>query len=102
MPLLRKLEKALTWTANRAWPVMQRINRSATAPKPFHPQWSDAPIPRGDERSSPQLGWPRTTDSLCPACVKEARNAILRDWGVHQLQPDGNGFDSEATGSDGE
>jgi len=78
MPLLRKLEKALTWTANRAWPVMQRINRSATAPKPFHPQWSDAPIPRGDERSSPQLGWPRTTDSLCPACVKEARNAILR------------------------
>jgi len=29
------------------------------------------------ERSTPQLGWPRTTDSLCPTCVREARTRIL-------------------------
>ena len=29
------------------------------------------------ERSKPQLGWPRTTDSLCPTCVREARTRIL-------------------------
>ncbi len=29
------------------------------------------------------LGWPRQTDSLCPGCVKEAREAIMdgkKDW----------------------
>jgi hypothetical protein len=25
----------------------------------------------------PPLGWPRETDSLCPDCVREARQAIL-------------------------
>jgi uncharacterized radical SAM superfamily Fe-S cluster-containing enzyme len=29
------------------------------------------------ERTSPVLGWPRTTDSLCPTCVREARARIL-------------------------
>ena len=29
------------------------------------------------ERSSPPLGWPRRTDSLCPECVKAARADIL-------------------------
>ena len=35
------------------------------------------------EKSKPTLGWPRTTDSLCPDCVKEAREAIIngkKDW----------------------
>ncbi len=29
------------------------------------------------EKSKPPLGWPRETDSLCPKCVKEARERIL-------------------------
>jgi hypothetical protein len=29
------------------------------------------------ERSKPPLGWPRSTDSLCPICVREARARIL-------------------------
>jgi uncharacterized radical SAM superfamily Fe-S cluster-containing enzyme len=29
------------------------------------------------QKSKPTLGWPRTTDSLCPNCVIEAREAIL-------------------------
>ena len=28
-------------------------------------------------KTKPTLGWPRTTDSLCPRCVPEARKAIL-------------------------
>ncbi|HEX5473785.1 MAG TPA: radical SAM protein [Vicinamibacterales bacterium] len=32
---------------------------------------------RGAERTKPPLGWPRTTDSLCPTCVREARARIL-------------------------
>ena len=37
------------------------------------------------QRSFPQLGFPRETDSLCPQCVIEVRSAILRgevDWRV--------------------
>ena len=35
------------------------------------------------KKSKPTLGWPRTTDSLCPDCVREARDLILngnKDW----------------------
>jgi hypothetical protein len=83
MDFLKALEKAVTVGANSAWPVLQYLSRLGPSPKPFHPKWSDKPIPRGKERSSPPLGWPRETDSLCPTCVKEAREVILRgdaDW----------------------
>ena len=30
------------------------------------------------ERSAPTLGFPRVTDSLCPKCVPEVRNSIIR------------------------
>ena len=43
----------------------------------FQPPWAPAPLPKSWEKSSPQLGWPRTTDSLCPTCVKEARARML-------------------------
>ena len=41
----------------------------------FQPKWSAAPLLKSHERTSPQLGWPRTTDSLCPTCVRETRDA---------------------------
>ena len=34
-------------------------------------------MPKSWEKTSPALGWPRTTDSLCPTCVKHARARIL-------------------------
>jgi uncharacterized radical SAM superfamily Fe-S cluster-containing enzyme len=83
MDVLKAIEKAVTASANRVWPVMQQLNRVGPDPKPFHPKWSDTPVPRGKARSKPPLGWPRETDSLCPTCVKEARAVILRgdaDW----------------------
>jgi 7,8-dihydro-6-hydroxymethylpterin dimethyltransferase len=83
MDLVRTLERAVTATANRAWPLMQKLNGLGPTPEPFKPRWADAPIPRGKERTMPSLGWPRETTSLCPECVKEARRAILSgdvDW----------------------
>jgi hypothetical protein len=83
MDVLKAIEKAVTASANKVWPVLQQLNRIGPDPKPFHPKWSDTPIPRGKARSKPPLGWPRETDSLCPTCVKEARAVILRgdaDW----------------------
>ncbi|HVY45500.1 MAG TPA: radical SAM protein [Minicystis sp.] len=80
---VRTMERALTVAAEKVWPWMQRLNALAPEPPPFHPKWSDRPIPRGKQRSKPPLGWPRETDSLCPTCVKEARAEILRgdaDW----------------------
>ncbi len=49
----------------------------------FTPKWSDKPLLKSWEKSKPTLGWPRQTDSLCPGCVKEAREAIIagtKDW----------------------
>jgi hypothetical protein len=72
----RPLELAVTGGASLLWPVFQAINRRFEG-KAFHPKWSAAPLLKSHERSMPQLGWPRTTDSLCPTCVREARTRIL-------------------------
>lgn len=77
MDPVRALERVVAFSANKLWPLMQQVNELGPAPAPFHPKWSDRPIPRGKERSRPPLGWPRETDSLCPTCVKEARAEIL-------------------------
>src|SRR6516165_3466495 len=51
---------------------------SMRAPNPsFTPKWSDKPLLKSWEKTKPTLGWPRTTDSLCPNCVIEARDEIL-------------------------
>ena len=83
MDPVRALEKVVSFSADKAWSLMQHIIRRGPEAAPFQPKWSDLPIPRGKERSAPPLGWPRETDSLCPTCVKEARAEILRgeaDW----------------------
>jgi uncharacterized radical SAM superfamily Fe-S cluster-containing enzyme len=72
----KPVELALTAGARVAWPVLQAINRRCDG-QSFQPQWSPAPLRKSHERSSPPLGWPRTTDSLCPTCVREIRTRIL-------------------------
>ena len=45
---------------------------SVSAPEPIAPnasptpKWSDKPLLKSWEKSKPPLGWPRSTDSLCP------------------------------------
>jgi hypothetical protein len=51
----------------------------------FQPKWAPAPLLKQRERSSPILGFPRETDSLCPRCVGEVRAQILSgeaDWRI--------------------
>ncbi len=83
MDFTRALEKVVTTSADKAWGAMRLVRGLLPEPGPFAPKWSDKPIQSRKKRDKPTLGWPRTTDSLCPTCVKEARADILRgdaDW----------------------
>lgn len=62
--------------AQAAWPLMRWINTKFERAS-IQPGWAPAPLAKSRERSFPQLGWPRETDSLCPRCVKEVREEIL-------------------------
>jgi len=81
-----KLWKTFDWalckTAGVTFNTIQFFNKHNPNPS-FTPKWSDKPLLKSWEKSKPTLGWPRTTDSLCPDCVKEARDAIMngkKDW----------------------
>ena len=72
----KQLETAVAYLADGAWRIFQSVNRCVPGGS-FQPPWAPAPLPKSWERSSPVLGWPRTTDSLCPTCVRETRTRIL-------------------------
>jgi 7,8-dihydro-6-hydroxymethylpterin dimethyltransferase len=73
---IKYFEKALTVTAGTAFRCFQFLNQHNPNPS-FTPKWSDRPLQKSWQKSKPTLGWPRTTDSLCPKCVIEARKKIL-------------------------
>jgi len=76
------LDYALCKTAGLTFDTIQFFNKYQPNPS-FTPNWSDKPLLKSWEKTKPTLGWPRTTDSLCPGCVKEAREAIFdgtKDW----------------------
>jgi 7,8-dihydro-6-hydroxymethylpterin dimethyltransferase len=73
---IKYVEKAVTYGAKGVWFVFERINRIKPNPSP-KPKWSDKPLLKSYEKSKPPLGWPRSTDSLCPKCVPEIRQQIL-------------------------
>jgi len=68
--------RALSRSARALWPLVQRLNRAIEKPA-AQPSWAPAPLLKRKERTFPQLGFPRETDSLCPRCVKEVRTDIL-------------------------
>ncbi len=76
MSLWAPVELLLHWAASAGWVAFQSVNRRF-AGRSFHPPWAPAPLLKSWETSRPMLGWPRTTDSLCPDCVILARNRIL-------------------------
>jgi uncharacterized radical SAM superfamily Fe-S cluster-containing enzyme len=69
-------EKAVTVAAGVAWKVFNTFN-SIKPNASFTPKWSEKPLLKSWEKQKPTLGWPRTTDSLCPKCVPEIRNKIV-------------------------
>jgi uncharacterized radical SAM superfamily Fe-S cluster-containing enzyme len=70
------LEKGLSVAANGVWSVFSTVNRINPGAS-FIPKWSDKPLLKSWQKTKPPLGWPRETDSLCPVCVREARQAII-------------------------
>src|SRR5512136_3211501 len=73
---LKYLDSVVCKTAGVAFDTIQFFNRYNPNPG-FTPKWSDKPLLKSWEKSKPPLGWPRTTDSLCPKCIPEIRQQIL-------------------------
>src|SRR5262245_51394039 len=75
----------LKGAAHLAWHAFQAVNRRIPYGQ-MHPKWAPAPLLKSKDRTFPQLGFPRETDSLCPQCVKEVREKIVggdADWRMH-------------------
>jgi uncharacterized radical SAM superfamily Fe-S cluster-containing enzyme len=81
---VKYVEKAVTVAANGAWFVFDKLNSIKPNPS-FTPKWSEKPLLKSYEKQKPPLGWPRTTDSLCPRCVPEIRQQILDGKLPHEV-----------------
>ncbi len=77
-------ERAVTILAQGAWSVFERVNRISPNAS-FTPKWSDKPLLKSYQKEKPPLGWPRTTDSLCPKCVPEIRQQIIDGKLPHEV-----------------
>jgi 7,8-dihydro-6-hydroxymethylpterin dimethyltransferase len=81
---IKYVEAAAVAAAKATWVVFDRLNRIKPHPSPT-PKWSDKPLLKSYEKSKPPLGWPRSTDSLCPKCVPEIRQQILDGHLPHEV-----------------
>src|SRR5476651_2633435 len=80
--IFRSMDWVVCKTAGITFNTIQHFNKRNPNPS-VTPQWSDKPLLKSWEKTKPTLGFPRQTDSLCPACVKEARESIIagkKDW----------------------
>ncbi len=80
--VLKIFDTALCHTAGAAFNTIQFFNKYRPNAS-FIPKWSEKPLLKSYQKTKPTLGWPRETDSLCPECVKEARERIMggeQDW----------------------
>ena len=79
---MKYVDAAVCYGAGVTFDTIQYFNRFNPNPT-FTPKWTEKPLLKSWQKSKPVLGWPRETDSLCPQCVKEAREAITTgavDW----------------------
>src|SRR5579871_3847886 len=74
--LWKVVDQAVCSGATVVFDTVQYFNKYKPG-KTFTPKWSDKPLLKSYQKTKPQLGWPRQTDSLCPLCVKEARTKII-------------------------
>ena len=72
MKPIKHAEKALATVAGGLYNTIQFFNQYKPNAS-FTPKWSDKPLLKSWQKTKPTLGFPRTTDSLCPKCVIEAR-----------------------------
>jgi uncharacterized radical SAM superfamily Fe-S cluster-containing enzyme len=74
---LKFVDWGVTKLATLTFDTVQFFNGRLKPNPSFTPKWSDKPMLKSWEKTKPTLGFPRTTDSLCPKCVSEARAAIF-------------------------
>jgi uncharacterized radical SAM superfamily Fe-S cluster-containing enzyme len=72
-----KSSKLISNLADVSWKVFQAVNTTLPEGEAIRPQWAAEPLLKSYERTSPPLGFPRETDSLCPRCVKEVRESVI-------------------------
>ena len=77
-------EKAIVTVAEASWQVFSRLNKISPNDS-FTPRWSDKPLLKSYQKEKPPLGWPRTTDSLCPRCVPAIRQQIIDGKLPHEI-----------------
>ncbi len=75
---MEMMSEALRQVGELGWNVFQSINGRIAESESPRPDWAPGPLLKSHERTRPPLGFPRRTDSLCPRCVVETRNAIIR------------------------
>src|ERR1035437_3013203 len=81
---IKYAEKAAVYAAKGAWVVVEK--RNPISPNAaFTPKGSDNPLLKSYQKEKPPLGWPRTTDSLCPKGVPEIRKQILDGKLPHEV-----------------
>jgi uncharacterized radical SAM superfamily Fe-S cluster-containing enzyme len=69
--------KLVSTLSDVAWKAFQSVNQRLPEGEAIRPKWAPGPLLKSYERTSPPLGFPRETDSLCPRCVKEVRDAVI-------------------------
>ena len=80
---MKHFDNAICAVARTAFNGIQYFNDKFQPGATFTPKWSEKPLLKSWEKTKPTLGWPRKTDSLCPGCVREARERIIngeQDW----------------------
>jgi len=92
----RALYAGLRSGADLLWRAVRTIDRRFPEGS-FQPKWAPAPLLKQRQRSFPNLGFPRQTDSLCPGCVKEVRSQILSGEADWKVLIDGNPGEIKAT-----
>ena len=74
--MMKYVDAAVCYSAGVAFDTVQFFNKYNPTPT-FTPKWTEKPLQKSWQKTKPVLGWPRQTDSLCPQCVQEAREAII-------------------------
>ncbi len=76
--LNRAMASFVAHAAGIVWKAVQAVNTRIPEGELPQPKWAPGKIAKSRERSSPPLGFPRETDSLCPRCVPEIREKIVQ------------------------
>ena len=79
------VERGISIAANGLWHAFRFVNERVPENPSFTPKWSDKPLLKSYQKTKPPLGWPRTTDSLCPRCVPAIRQEILDGKVDHKI-----------------